>query len=186
MESTIHPKMTFLVDHVASPLRIFLTDAGSWRCSESSESSGRNTRSSLWRRTRLTWRRWCHAPWTIPMKSSTYTSHFLTAGRGRSWGARRCGIGSADGGVKAGGAPIGGDATDSERTSRRCGQDYVEFCRDWLARSATVSVAAVNSGGDCIQPIGKTNGKPMTWGSPGSLGTTTSSLATSMSFTLSL
>jgi hypothetical protein len=81
------------------------------------------------------------------------------------------------------GASSGTDPWDSETVSKRWGPAGADDHISWLTKSATVSVAAVNRGGDYIQPIGSTRGEPMICGCPGKVGSTTPSFGTSFALT---
>jgi hypothetical protein len=93
---SIQPRTIFLVAQVALPFSIFLTDAGSYRCTSSASSKQRMTSSRELSRMRLTWVRCLRSPCTIPIKLSTYTSHDLT-GRGLACQRRRS-VGGRGGG----------------------------------------------------------------------------------------
>jgi hypothetical protein len=54
-------------------------------------------------------------------------------------------------------ASAGTGPSDSDTISSRQGPAGAEARSTWFVRSAMVSVAAVNSGGDCIKPIGRTS-----------------------------
>lgn len=99
--SMSHPKTVFKVDQQASPLSIFLTEAGSCRVVGSVESRGRNTSSSAERRMRRMRRRRAGVPCAHPMASSTKTSKYWREPRRPRredgvWG-RRLGAGGLQG-----------------------------------------------------------------------------------------
>ena len=62
-----------------------------------------------------------------------------------------------------------------------CGRDLLAIAK--LARSAAVSVATQNAGGELVQPMGRTNGKATRGGVPGLVGNTRPNFGTSFGLT---
>ena len=77
-ESMFQPSIHFRVDQVASPLRSFFTETGSWQVGLLEGASGWKTLSREWNSARLTRRRVAGLPRARPRKSSTQMSHCCT------------------------------------------------------------------------------------------------------------
>jgi hypothetical protein len=167
--SNCHHTTIFHVAQVASYFNIFLIDAGSCLCGLSLGSRRRRTLSREYSNIRLMCCRWLALPCTMPIKSSTYTSHALT-GRGPVCnGVAVAGRGRGAVPDTLTGEGVSSLIGDSETASKRC-LATTFYCSFVLARSATVSVAAVNKVGDCFHPIGSTKCKPINCSSPSWVG----------------
>ena len=71
--------------------------------------------------------------------------------------------------------------------SSECGAGKrVACCKDWFAKSAAVSVAALKKAGEFFHPIGRTRGRATNGSCPGLEGKTRPSLGISLALTLIL
>lgn len=174
------PKDSLWMAQAASPLSIFLTDAGSFRCSGLDARSGRITTSidsRDMRRRRTTWH-W-FSVCAISRKSSTYTLTATTSGRQPGPTAVRTGwvtrTALAAGGVVA--VPACGwvSATGSNWCAVQK-EPLPRFHSRAFARSHAVSVSMVKYGGDSsTHPIGRASGNALRGRRPGEVGRTTPS-----------